>query len=498
MAEQKYSINGIVFTQKQVDAMIKTGVLNEKALASRVKNDPASLSLTGTQTAHGPSAGGTSTTQAGLFSDGRVRPQRFSALPRPRSFIGELDVIASEIFNEMTEILTGQLANNGVDADGYCGNPPSAGDLKVVAQNRIFGDFFMKTNLNSIPYVGQRLNYSDVPGEILNAAPEEFPLLPDILWKLTDTRDQFAFEMYKLGNAFQRSTVIQAWQGVAGQNGTQGDGWFKEFAGFDSLVKTGYTDVITGVAAPAADSVVVNWGGGDIGGNTSDGRDIVEVIGDVYYALSDRASQVGMGDTQWIIVMRKEQFRRLVEVYACSYATYRCQTGRAAGDPVVTDGMQVQALRTEMSKGQYLLIDGVPVPVLFDEGIALTRFTANPQVLQSDMFFMPLSWAGRPLTYLQHFKLDNPYAVQFANFTVRDRVKFLNNGLFAIAERDTGFCIEYHLASRLRPILETPFLAGRIDDISFTYSAATRGANPTPTWNYANGGKTYSALNNGL
>lgn len=493
-----YRIKGVDFTEQQVDGLIKIGAL-DPAIVGRQKNDPASTSLAGTQMAHGANQGGTSTTQAGLFSDPRVRPQRFSALARPRNFLAQLQLVSSEIGSELTEILTGQLGDSGTDATGWCDNAPTPGDLKVSTQLRVFGKYLSKINLNAITEIGKLQSYGDVPAEILNSAPEDFPYMPDVVQSVWNSRNQLQFEMYKLGNSLQRSVVNIAWQGVAGANAVgANDGWWYEPNGFDALVKTGYTDIVTGTASPAADSVVQAWGGGDIGGTDSFGRNIVESINDLWYAVNDRASQVGMGDTNWVFVMRKEQFRALVEVYACTYATYRCQSTNA-GQPVVTDGMEVQRLRTEMASGQYLLVDGVPVPVQFDEGIALTRFASNPNVLQADIFLMPVSWAGRPLTYMQYFKMDNPYATEFANFVNPNKIKFMNNGLFIVGERSTGLCVEYFVGSQMRPALETPFLAGRIDNITFTYTAQTRGANPQPTWNYQNGGRTYSPLNsNGI
>jgi hypothetical protein len=493
-----YKLGNKIYSEKEIGDLIAINALSPD-IVSRLKNDPASTSLASTQMPHGPGQGGNSTTQAGLFSDPRVRPQRFSALARPRNFLAQLQLVPNEIESELTEILTGQLADAGTDATGWCDNAPTPGDLKVSTQLRVFGKYLSKINLNAIPNIGKRQSYGDVPGEILNSAPENFPYMPDVVMRFGDTRDQLQFEMYKLGNSLQRSVVNIAWQGVAGQNAVSAnDGWWYEPNGFDALVKTGYTDIVSGTATPAADSVVQAWGGGDIGGNDSFGRNIVESINDLWYAVNDRASQVGMGDTNWVFVMRKEQFRALVEVYACTYATYRCQSTNA-GQPIVTDGMEVQRLRTEMASGQFLLIDGVPVPVQFDEGIALTRFASNPNVLQADIFLMPLSWGGRPLTYMQYFKMDNPYATDFANFVNPNKIKFMNNGLFIAGERSTGLCVEYFVGAQMRPALETPFLAGRIDNITFTYTAQTRGANPQPTWNYQNGGRTFNSLNsNGI
>jgi len=479
---KRYRLNGVTFTEKQLESLMRLGALKIDGLT--LKNTPASTSLAGTQTLHGPNAGGTSTTQGGLFADGRVRPERFSALPQPRSFVDQLDVVGSQVANEVVEILTGQQADQGNDATGFCGDPPMAGLLKVMRVTRTYGDWYMKTQLNAVPTMGQRLNYADTPAVILNAASAS-RLMPAELQTL-DTDDPLAYELYKLATSFRRSAERVLWQGVAGQNATQGDGWFNEPEGFAAMVKTGYADSVTGQLAPAADSIVTNWNSADIGA-TVGGLSIVEAIHDLYYAATDRASQVGM-QPEFAFVMRQELFRRLTDVYACSYALTRCGDG-SAGSPVNRDGVAVQQLRAEMASGRYLLVDGVPVPVIVSEGLPLARLQVG--VLRSDLFLMPLRDAGRPLTYLQYAQLDSAEALTYARF-VSEKVAFLNGGMYVLGERSTGLCFEYLMAARMRPMLETPFLAGRIDNVHFSYTAATRVADPGVTYLYADGGRTYT------
>jgi hypothetical protein len=54
--------------------------------------------------------------------------------------------------------------------------------------------------------------------------------------------------------------------------------------------------------------------------------------------------------------------------------------------------------------------------------------------------------------------------------------------------RSTGLCREYHFAMRARLILEAPFLAGRLDNVTYSYRTAEwRDAYPGASA-YVNGG----------
>ena len=95
-----------------------------------------------------------------------------------------------------------------------------------------------------------------------------------------------------------------------------------------------------------------------------------------------------------------------------------------------------------------------------------------------------------PLTRLEYFPMDNSDTREFASF-VGDDITVLNNGLFIAGYRSTGLCKEYHFAAKMRLILETPFLAGRVDDIRYTFRAPIRNADPADTYFYADGGRTF-------
>lgn len=472
-------INGVEFTEKQLSEMSKNGLLNIGQ-----KNDPSSATPNA-QYLHGQFPGNPA--QWGLFSDPGVRPERFSARPNPRSMMKLLRPMKSDFINEKIEIVTGQTAGSTSNASGWCADGALPGVLKTCQQIYTYGNYKARTSLAPIQTIGQLRSRADIPGTILNTPPLENPLMPELLYRLTDDRSQEQLAWYTLGNQFQISTEKETFQGVVGTD-TGISGWWKDFQSISAQVKTGYVDAVTGVACPAADSQVVAWNA-DIGA-TVNGRNIVQAATDVYYAAQDTADIVGLSGTQWAWVMRKEQFRALTEVWSCQYATYRCQTG-TAGQPFVSQVVDTNQLRLEMMQGQYLLIDGIPVPVVFSDGIVISQLSGLPsRVLRSDMFLLPISWNGRPLLNLEYFNMGNQYAREYANLVYNDAL-FLNNGMYVVTKNSRNGCIEFEINAMMRIILETPFLAARIDGVSFTYQALTRQADPGVSFLYVDGGVSY-------
>lgn len=476
--------------RKETDDGVKRYTVSElkemaEVLGIRQKNDPAATTVTA-PTLQGPFPGNTD--QLGIFSSYEVRPERFSALTRPRTLAKLLNLNKSVFHEETLEIMTGVTASSGTNATGFCGNPPTVGQGKVCKQNYAWGRYYVKTNLDAIPEIGTLRSRAEVPGKVLNAGPAASPLVPDVMYKLADTRSQLQYELFMIGVSLERSmekVLVTGDTSLASANTNHG--WISEFAGLDGQVKTGYADV-TGLVCPAADSAIVAFNAAVtsvIGGG--DGRNIVQAGTDLYWALNDRATEMGMGGVEFSWIMRKEAFRSIAEVWACNYATYRCQAG-TAGQPFVENVEGTNRLRLEMMSGQYLLVDGVPVPVTFSEGIP--QQSQGGSQFKSDVYLAPISWNGIPLLRLEYFPMDNQYATEFADFQ-GESIAVINNGMYIVGNRNTGLCKEYHFGAKFRMILETPFLAGRIDDVAYTFRAPIRNADPGDTFFYADGGATY-------
>lgn len=473
------SINNKDYTPDELATFAKAGLLQ-----IGTKNDPASLVPAGSAI-QGPVNG--SQTIGGIFSNPGVKPGRFSAMPHMRSMVAALGAPRlSEYQTEILGILTGITAETGTNPDDWCGDPTGPGSLKAMDYNVKFGDWYKKTELNMVPEIGQLRNRAEIPGQILNSGATENPILPDLMFRLGDTRSVLATELFKIGMGLEKSLEKTLFQGVWNAKGANGDGWMRQFTGFDGFIKTGYADSSTGTLTPAADSIVINYNA-NIGLDTSDGRSFIEVMTETYWSLTYNANGVGMSGTEWAIAMHPQQWRAVVEAWACAYATYRCSSD-SAGMPVTRDATAIQAIRLEMMNGQYLLIDGQRVQVVLSEGIPLT--SQGDGLFTADIYFIPLNWMGMQLSYLEYHSMDNQYLTEYANAFELKTVSPINNGLFLIGNRHNGFCLEWLLASKMRLIVETPFLAARVDDVQFSYLASTRTADQSNTFAYRNGGVT--------
>jgi hypothetical protein len=199
-----------------------------------------------------------------------------------------------------------------------------------------------------------------------------------------------------------------------------------------------------------------------------DGRYINDAVQDMVYALTTRAEEARVPDFRLAAVMRKEVFHRLTEYIACNYASSRC-TPNGSKTVLNIDGGDYTGWRDAMRMGRYLLVHGMQIPVIFSSGIDLEGIGAD--TFRTDLYFVPMMGAGRPLTYLQYFPLDNPYVTEYAGFPTENSSPYttLNNGLWAASSAQTPLCKEFHFASQMRLIVDTPNLAGRIDDVEFCY-----------------------------
>lgn len=472
MADKTYTI-------KEIRELVETLGLTQK-------NDPASLTVN-TPTLQGPFPGNTN--QLGIFSNPAVRPGRFSALVRPQSLASLIQMTRSVFHQERLEIMTGVTAAAGTNATGFCGDPPTVGQGKVCEQDYDWGRYDVKTNLESMPEMGTLASRAEVPGEIINAGPSANPLVPDIMYSLADPRSQLQYALWRIGVHTERVMGQVLIQGDKTLNSTQTHlGWISEPLGLDSMIKTGYTDSKTGIACPAADSAVLSFNadiGSDVAG--ADDRNIVLALSDQVWGILDRAAEMNMAGIQIALVGRKELFRALVDVWACNYATYRCSSSNA-GQPFTNDVQVTNALRLEMMSGQYILIDNVPIPFVFEEGVPQDVLGGN--IFKSDLYIVPIAWDGIPLLRGEYFPMDNEYIKEWGGFQ-GEPPAVINNGMYMVVNRNNGFCKEYLFGAKFRFILETPFLAGRVDDIRYTMRAPIRNSNPSDTWFYADGGLTY-------
>ena len=480
MAAETIQIGGKEYTLDELRALAKFGVFEG------AKHDVSSATGVA-QPMHGVYPNNSS--QYGPFTAVGARPGMFNATARVRSLGQYIPLKKSVYRQEIIDVMTGVLAGTGNNVTTACAIGPKQGALKTCRQVYSFGAIHMSTQVVDITKVGQYLNRADVPRELWNNASFTNPWLPqfDGIQGMATTASQFRANMYAFGVNLEWAVSPVHFKGVAGTEDNTYRGVPRQWAGLDALYKTGYADP-TGVLCPALDSDVVSFNA-SIGGTDAFGRSIVEAVTDTVFGRREKARALGMGDITWAFVMRPDAFRALTEVWACNYALFRC-TSAQAGQPLPRNPQEVAALRDDMFQNEYLLVDGERIPVILDD--AITRDVLGNNSYKSDIYFAPLSWAGRDLLYAEYFDQDNPQAMEYAGafgFTGSNS-KTLNNGMYRVFRYETGGCLEFDFWAEVRIIQDAPFLAARIDDLQYT--SYYKQTDPIPGMSYyADGGVSY-------
>lgn len=269
-------------------------------------------------------------------------------------------------------------------------------------------------------------------------------------------------QMYMIGRAYQRWIAQKKWTGTP-SNPNQSAG-YKEFIGFDNLIKTGYRDVITNELCPAMDSDVKDFGGNCI--DSGNGSNIYEYVTNMAYSILDSAAQHQLDPVEWDIVMRPEMWRSLTLVWPLF--EYSFGATRAAGiigsaaNNIVTNlsGSDAAMATQDMRNRRVITIGGRNFNVYIDDGIAKTA-APNPQ---SSIYFIPRTVAGGQLvTYWEH-KDYRAIGSELSNLNGKLRF-WTDDGKYLWTTDERLWCFNVHSKIEPRLIFRAPFLAGRIDNI---------------------------------
>lgn len=441
------------------------------------KDDPAST-VSNWVGAHGT---------GGLFSGAGVRPDMHSTVPRPIGLSEVIPFIGSLYENERYEILTGQTATEGTRAVDICSEGPTPGKLKVTRQVIPFGTMKIDTSVERLVNFGRRVSYADLDRNVLNQNAIKSPLMPDIL-STTNVNSDAGKLLYETGLAIEKSYALMDVRGVNGtvSNNADFNLWIDQFDGLDRWIRTGYADQPSGVLSPAADSIVITHNA-PIGSNGTNGVSFVGNMVNAVRGVMQRSNIIGMGDFEFALVMHPNAAWAVYDAWACSYFTDKCNNG-AVGVPIQRNATDITTFHDQMMNGAYLLIDGMRVPILFSSGMQWDGVSNN--IFNTDFYTMPLRWRGRPLVYRQFFPLNNATANEWMASMPTERAKIINGGMYAVGMRTTnGFCSKLEIISRSRLILDTPFLAARVNDVQLTYGIQGFDAFPGMS-NYRDGGQS--------
>lgn len=432
----------------------------------------------------------------GIFGVSGLERDVIATRVAPRGLASTLPALPSIRTNPLYAYLTGFQANTGTNPNGVCDDPMQAGPTKSCIQTAQFGRYSFLTKELEINRIGQQIDR----GEFLDIRLLNDPLLrgADGLLNIATVpqnpslRAEVLMGMLEVGVAFQNLLIQQVYRGNPANN-TAGGG-YQEFPGLDILIGTDKVDALTGINCPSLDSDIKNFNYGLVD-QVSSGTDIVEVITFMYRILRHNADSMGFSPTTWAITMRRELFWEITAIWPCSYLTYRCSFRDATGqERVVVDAGDQIALRDAMRAGSYLLIEGVQIPVIVDDGIDEETDADNVNILAgqfaSDIYFIPMTiLGGRPVTFWEFFDYSQGPIQATADARVQ-AYYWTDGGRFLWhTQPPRNWCIR--LLSKIEPriILLTPHLAGRVQNVRYAPLQHSRDPFPADPY-FVDGGQT--------
>lgn len=450
-----------------MDMQIDYQSLAAQLLAQAGQTEKAVSSTPSTNWGHG---------RGGLFASPGLSQALFSAMILPSMGVGDTMPVRTVNYTDPLEgIITGVTDTTGSEPVGVCDDAPEAGVVKLCTHSFVFGRMSRQSQVMNVDRVGEITNrgefsdfqvYGDPFGRSVNSA-----LNPNVAGGTLGeaVRGEAAKKLFELAVAWKRDFARLVFTGDPANN-TAGGG-YKEFWGLDALVNTGYRDAETGVACPAADSIIRSFGGLDVDSN---GATLVKEITNIYRNLKFLARHANLEPVDFRMAMSFGLFYAITDLWPCAYLSYRCSP--STGSTNFIDSGEAERLRGDMRgdlynyNGQYLLIDGQKVPVVIDDSITETQPVAGQ--FQSDIYFLPYSVLGRTQTlFWEAFNFDTPGgAMEAARAFAPDGSFYTTDGGRFIWHRKppTNMCVQVLSLTKPRMKLLTPYLAARLTNVRYT------------------------------
>lgn len=427
----------------------------------------------------------------GLLATPGLNKQVVNAMIMPRGLSGRLPVRPSVDTNEIYAILTGLLASSGVEPTAACAEWPMVGQFKACRQQHPFGKQGRESQVLDIANAGQVINRGEFTDNVLFGQPDMGNNVTPgpIDWGRalqTEVEKKYA-ELYAgYFRDYARYFYTGNPQTTAGSQGWQ------QYRGLDLLIATGKRDAITGVACPAADSIVIDFNGLNANAaNGANGGTVYGILANAITNLERLSDQLGF-EVKWALSMRYGAFWSLTNIWPCVYATSGC----AVNTVIRTQSLEeATSMRDDMRQGMYLLIEGKRYEVVIDDSIAETPAAGGVVgTYQSDIYFVPLTANGQPTLFWEFFSFNAQAIAAASAMAPNGFFNTLQNGRFLQTRLSpTHTCVQVEIEERPRLILLTPFLAARFTNLRYTISIHERNAFPDELY-FVNGGLPVSPL----
>lgn len=407
-----------------------------------------------------------------------------STVQRVRGLSRVLALLGSRFVHPYYDVITGQTQGEGAEPDDPCDTPPSPGKLKEEALKAPFGLIRRRTDTIDAVSLGRITNRGEhMDLRLINQIASTSPWIPEPARDPNFIGSEIGMKMFMLGLELERVIERMIFTG----NGVQGNG-FSQFLGLESLVNTGLVGAIGGGLVPALDSTIVNWGNKMLDETaTVNGKDvnIVELLSSLLYFVESRAEDTGLAPVQYAIVMPRDLFWLLTEVWPCQYLSTGCNIPITSANRemlLVATGAEQTNIRDDYRNRSYLMINGNPYPVITSEGMSQDAVSNG---VSTDIYLLPLTAAGMRMLYMEHFDFNNPELASSTAQMPMGEITTSNNGVYVWTYERSELCWWYSATVRPRLVLRTPWLAARIQNIVYkpvyhTFDGFLGGLYPPP------------------
>ena len=431
----------------------------------------------------------TSLAQGGLFTQASQQPIISAVTGLQRGFETLLPLRASLVENPTVKLITGideASAASGTDCNIY----PTAGQFKVChISNYPFAKYGMKSRSLDLTDVGlvdndwTNQNQSIIGSPFANS-PRTGLAPAAVSGQYQDiARSTIAKIISEM--AFSSSVTWGREMLYGNPANDTGVDSIRRMRGLSLLINDDYSDNVTGVDCARVDSLVTDFTGKSVEGNTNE---LVGLIVDYIAAFEQRQALMGF-QTRWdgFWVMHYNLFRKLVFSWADTFYSYRTALNTTTEARI--DAIALQNMRMQMLNGGYLISDTGNIPVITDPAVIET---VAEGVYTSDIWFVNRSVNNVPTTYIEYLPMNTDTTALGAIRAMMGEGKFsvTDNGRFLLWRNTEVSCIRINMAYRTRLRVDTPFLCGVINNIDYTPNLLIQDTPFPQDAGYLNGGVT--------
>lgn len=409
--------------------------------------------------------------RGGLLTYPGVDPDVFTTMVGfGGSILSELPASPTVYTDPLFQVITGISAGSGAEPTNICGPAPIGGVLSGGKFTSPFGLYRRDTRQVNIQRLGQRINRADPVDLRLLGRTGGATRWTNSGFQGNILTNEFDTVLFERAVAFDRLLRKQIWIGNPANNNVSGA--YKELAGLDLQINTGWKDAESGAAVAAMDPVILPFATHRID-NPTYGLELVAKLSTMVHVLMDLAERTGVMPVRWALAMRPALFWELTRYYACAYLQGVCSIQNPAGGGVysqVIDNGDIIAARDGMRSGKYLMVDGMRIEVILDDAIDETNSATQSQpagCFTSDIYFIPFSLlGGTAVTYLEYFDYGNPSAAALMRMPGAVGEVTANGAFFEVMDQTRG-CFVFSAEIQPRLVIRTPWLFGRITDVTY-------------------------------